>query len=157
MDSTHLAWYSLRTPSFHVGNGNLHDLTTFSVHSKGRFGRFLYRYGSLPLRDRMHKGRDVLRAQSIQDVVSIVSVEGRACGISFNAGSLLTKEMINLEMAAGTLDNFPFHLSPDSYNILQITSNFTHVNEYRHLNVSQQPDPSSQHRLARINQIAAGK
>jgi hypothetical protein len=49
-------------------------------------------------------GRDTLRAKSIEDVISIVSVENRAYGFSLNAGSLITKEVINLEMGAGTVD-----------------------------------------------------
>lgn len=86
--------------------------------------------------------RDVLNARDINDAIRILTRGPCASGFSINIGSTLTGEMVNIEMSPGQLRS-----------VLRVTNYSYHFNQYLRLNVSHFPDPSSDHRLARIKQL----
>jgi len=80
---------------------------------------------------------------------------------------LMLKKKINKQnntRASGLNINFSdkqgiltVEFAPDSFNAYQVASNYSHQNQYRRLKISQFPDPSSDHRLARINELPSPK
>lgn len=88
--------------------------------------------------------RDVLNAVSIEDAIRRVTEAGPcASGFSLNVGSVVTKEIFNIEMSPGIGQS----------SVLRVTNYSYHFNQYLRLNVSHFEDPSSDHRLARVQQL----
>jgi len=88
--------------------------------------------------------RDVVRSKSTDEAIKRINIPNRAYGFSMNFGSSITQQVFNVEMSANETD------------VLQIGGVewlYAHVNMYRRLQVPQTFDPSSQHRLDRINEL----
>jgi len=89
--------------------------------------------------------RDLMRSTSLYDFENRILELNNNRGSGFNINFSGPRYIATVEF------------SPHAVDKLQVTTNYTHLNEYRRLSVPQFPDPSSQYRLQRINEIPKPK
>jgi len=86
--------------------------------------------------------RNIYESSSIDDAIKrIAQISNRASGFSLNIGQIGTKTIANIEVG------------PNSYSVKYVNESYYHFNMYRHLNISQYDDPSTDHRQARADQL----
>eukprot|EP00051_Salpingoeca_urceolata_P004857 m.68270 g.68270 ORF g.68270 m.68270 type:complete len:386 (+) comp13891_c0_seq2:58-1215(+) len=88
-------------------------------------------------------GRDTMNARTIEEVVDRLTKLPSACGFSLNIGSLHTGELVNIEVTPGSR----------KINVLNITTQAFHFNNYVRMATPAHTDVSSVHRLARLQQL----
>ena len=81
-------------------------------------------------------------AKSLQELVSRASNKRVTTALNYNVGLLNEKELWNLEVTTGGL-----------HTMQKITGPYVHANQFKLLNVSQFPEPSSVHREGRWKQL----
>jgi len=86
--------------------------------------------------------RHMTEAKSLQELVSRASNKRVTTALNYNVGLLNEKELWNLEVTTGGL-----------HTMQKITGPYVHANQFKLLNVSQFPEPSSVHREGRWKQL----
>jgi hypothetical protein len=92
---------------------------------------------------RYYINRDILGSTSIEDAIARATIPDRAYGFSLNVASTKDFRILNIEVA------------PEAYAVTEVSGNFSHFNMYKVLLVPQYSNPSTIHRAARANQMAA--